>query len=166
VTEQESSYLAALHRVARYALGDETLTLEDSHGVPLLIYAREPPPLLAGTDWRLATYNDGKGGFVSARRDVTATATFGADGKLSGSGGCNDYHGKYSQSGDTLTIGTLILTTRKPCAGETKDQERAYLASLRSATRAEMGGDQLMLFRAGDTRVAGFVRIPDLPAAR
>jgi putative lipoprotein len=109
-----------------------------------------------GTDWRLTAYNDGKGGFVPTLRDVSVTATFGADGKVSGSGGCNEYRGKYTQTGENLLIGTLILMTRKACPAEIRDQERAYLAGLRSATRAEGTGGELLLTRAGDTRVATY----------
>jgi len=156
VMEQEAAYLAALHRVARYTLSESTLTLEDIRGVTLLTYELEPPPVIAGTEWRMTAYSDGKGAFVPALRDVTVTMAFGNDGKVTGSGGCNEYRGKYTQTGEQLVVGTLILLTRKACPAETLSQERAYLAGLQSATRAEVGGGQLLLTRAGDTRVASY----------
>ena len=153
---QEAAYLAALHHVARFAMHEDTLTLDDGRGVTLLTLEHEPPPVITGTDWRMTAFDDGKGGFVSALRGIPVTATFGPDGKLSGSGGCNEYRGKYTQTGDALLIGTLILMTRRGCPPEARDQERAYLAGLRSATRAESSGSSLLLTRAGDARVATF----------
>ncbi len=154
--EQDAAYLAALHRVAHFTLSDDTLTLTDVRGVALLTYQREPPPVLAGTTWRMTGYNDAKGGFAPALGNVTVSATFGSDGRLTGSAGCNEYRGKFTQTGDTLAIGPLILMTRKACAPETLAQERAYLIALRSATRAELNGDQLLLARSGDTRAVGY----------
>jgi heat shock protein HslJ len=161
--EQEAAYLGALHRVASFDVRDTTLTLDDARGVTLLTYEHEPPPVITGTDWRMTAYDDGKGGFPSALRNVVVTAAFGADGKLSGSGGCNEYRGKYTQTGDKLVIGPLILLTKKACAPEARDQERAFLAVLRSATRAEGAAGQLLLTRAGDTRVASFASPPPAP---
>jgi heat shock protein HslJ len=161
--DQEGAYLAALHHVARFTLSENTLTLDDTRGTTLFTFEHEPPPVIVGTDWRLTAYNDGKGGFVPALRHVTVTATFGADGKLTGSGGCNEYRGKYTQTGENLLIGTLILMTRKACPADTRDQERAYLAGLRSATRAESAGGQLLLTRAGDTRVASYTASAPAP---
>ena len=153
---QEAVYLAALHRVARFAMREDTLTLDDSRGVTLLTYEHEPPSVITGIDWRMTAYTDGKGGVVSALRHVPVTTTFGPDGKLSGSGGCNEYRGTYTQTGDTLLIGTLIFMTKRGCPPESRDQERAFLAGLRSATRAESTGSSLLLTRAGDARVATF----------
>jgi len=154
--DQEAAYLAALHLVARFTLSENTLTLADAHDVALLTYQREPPPVLAGTEWRMTGYNNGKGGFVSALGAVAVTAAFGADGRLTGSSGCNEYRGKYTQDGENLTVGTLILMTRKACAPETLDQERAYLSALRSATHAEGEGSELLLTRGDDTRVVAY----------
>ena len=46
--------------------------------------------------------------------------------------------------------------TKRGCPPEARDQERAYLAALRSATRAESAGSSLLLTSAGDARVATF----------
>jgi heat shock protein HslJ len=156
LVDQEEAYLAALHHAARFARSDQGLVLNDGRGAAVLTFRREPPPVLTGPVWRMTAYNDGKGGFASARRDVAVTAVFGTDGQVSGSGGCNDYRAKYTQDGDKLTMGAIILLTKKPCAGEVRDQERAFLGSLRSATRVEAEGSQLLLTRPGGTRIASF----------
>ncbi len=155
-SEQERSYLAVLHRAGHLDVDENTLTLSDARGVTLLTYEREPPPVITGTDWRLTGYGDGKGGFAPALPSPAVTAVFGPDGKLSGSGGCNEYRSKYTLTGDKLVLGAVILLTSKACAPEARDQERAYLAVLRSATRVEGGEGELVLTRAGDTRVASF----------
>lgn len=153
--DQEAAYLAALHHVAGFTLSDDALVLTDVRGAALLTYQREPSPVLTGTEWRMTGY-DGKDGFAPALGHVTVSATFGADGRLTGSAGCNEYRGKYTQAGDTLNIGTLILMTRKACPAQTLDQERAYLIALRSATGVELSGQQLLLTRAGDARAVGY----------
>jgi heat shock protein HslJ len=163
--DQEEGYLAALHRVAGFTRSDQGLVLDDARGAAVATFRREPPPVLTGPVWRMTAYNDGKGDFASARRDVVVTAIFGPDGQLTGSGGCNDYRAKYTQDGDTLTLGPIILLTKKPCAGEIRDQERAFLGSLRSATRVEAEGSQLLLTRPGGMRIASFTPEPAPGAA-
>ena len=153
--EQEEAYLGALHHAAGFTRNDEGLVLQDGQGGAVVTFRRAPPPVLTGPVWRMTAFNDGKGGFVSARRDVAVSAVFGADGQLTGSGGCNDYRAKYTQDGDNLTLGTIILLTKKPCAGEIRDQERAFLGTLRSATRIETEGSRLLLTRPG-MRIASF----------
>jgi len=161
--DQETAYLTALHHVASFALADNVLSLDDSRGVSLLTFEQEPPKTVTGTDWHLNAYDDGKGGFPAALRGITVTAAFAPDGKLSGWGGCNEYRGKYTQTGDTVQIGPLILLTKKACAPEARDQERAFLSVLRSATRAEGPAGQLLLTRAGDAKVASFQAAPPPP---
>jgi heat shock protein HslJ len=163
--DQETAYLAALHHVASFALNENVLSLDDGRGVSLLTFEREPPKAVTGTDWHMTAYDDGKGGFPAALPGIAVTATFAADGTLRGWGGCNEYRGKYTQTGDTLQIGPLILLTKKACAPEARDQERAFLSVLRSATRAEGPTGQLLLTRAGDARVASFQPAAAAPSA-
>jgi heat shock protein HslJ len=160
LTEQEEAYLSALHHAAGFTRNDQGLVLEDLRGAPVVTFRREPPPVLTGPVWRMTAYNDNRGGFPSARRDVSVTAVFGADGQLTGSGGCNDYRAKYRQDGNDLTLSPIILLTKKPCAGEIRDQERTFLAMLQSANRVEAEGSQLLLTRQGGTRIAVFAPEP------
>ncbi len=158
--DQEKAYLAALHRAARFVRADDWLTLQGRDGAALLVYQPEPPPVISGAEWRMTAFNAGKAGFVSGRRDVSVTAVFGADGQVTGSGGCNDYKAKFTQAGDRLIMGPIILLSRKPCAAEVLAQERAFLAALRSATRVDRDGGQLLLTRGDDTQVASFSAAP------
>jgi heat shock protein HslJ len=57
-------------------------------------------------------------------------------------------------------MGPIILLSRRPCAAEVLAQERAFLAALRSATRVELEGSQLLLTRGDDTRIGTFTAAP------
>ena len=68
----------------------------------------------------------------------TVTATFGADGSVSGSAGCNSYSAPYTLAGDTLKIGPAVVT-RKLCetpAG-VMQQEAAFVQALENSTTVE-----------------------------
>ncbi len=96
-------------------------------------YTAGKPVDLSGTDWDLIGYNNGKEAFVSVILDTTITASFGTDGRLSGSAGCNTYNADYTVDGEQISIGPAI-TTRMFCAGEgVMEQEMAYLQALEKA---------------------------------
>jgi putative lipoprotein len=64
---------------------------------------------------------------------VRVTAVFGADSRVSGSGGCNQYFGRAAVSGDQLTVG-LLGTTMMYCGAEgVMAQEAAYHSALEKA---------------------------------
>ena len=60
--------------------------------------------------------------------------SFGEDGNVQGSAGCNQYFGPYTVNGDAITVG-LLGTTRAYCPEpEGKMQQEAqFLAALQSA---------------------------------
>ena len=63
---------------------------------------------------------------------------------VSGSGGCNTYHGTYEASGTSLTFGPLAAT-RKMCEQDVSTQEQQYLAALDATASFTIDGDQLSL---------------------
>jgi heat shock protein HslJ len=65
---------------------------------------------LAGTNWTVIDYNNGRGGVVSVSADTELTANFGADGNLNSSAGCNTYQTGYEVDGDSIPIGLPIST--------------------------------------------------------
>lgn len=138
----EQAYLAALQKVASYTADDATLTLFDTAGKQLLVFAKGATPSLTGKTWDMLFTNNGKGAAVSAVAGSKVTAVFSEDGKLSGSGGCNDYSATYTTSGDGITV-TGLLSTKKAC--EYQEQEDAYFAALQTAARYELRGDTLEL---------------------
>ena len=53
----------------------------------------------------------------------------GADGAISGTGGCNAMRGRATISGDTIIFGS-IASTRKACSPAVMDQESKFFAAL------------------------------------
>ncbi len=72
--------------------------------------------------WDLVSYNNGKdfekavGGIESVITGTTTTADFRADGKLSGSGGCNQYNAEYTTTASNGITITQPITTLMACA--------------------------------------------------
>jgi heat shock protein HslJ len=105
-------------------------------------------PTLAGTSWTLASTSiDGD--------DVTAvqspTLEFGDDGTVTGSTGCNQFSGTYTESGSDVTI-TLGPVTLAACVdpGVTA-QEAAILGHLPEVTSFEAGGQLVLRDAEGAT---------------
>lgn len=106
---------------------------------------------LSGSEWRPS--------FFSAS-DLPPghhmVVNFAADGKISGSGGCNQFFGAYSVSGHHITIGP-IASTRKGCPGFIAI-ESAFFATLSSAKSFVQEGDTLALYDAAGSKLLQFVR--------
>ncbi|WP_420128592.1 META domain-containing protein [Longimicrobium sp.] len=107
---------------------------------------------LAGTTWRLDQLNGQPA--VALPGDGAPTLLFAADQpRVSGNGGCNQFNGQYTQSGEALRMGPLA-STRRACVDEAGNrQETAYLRALESTTRFSATAEQLLLY-AGDQVVA------------
>jgi heat shock protein HslJ len=89
------------------------------------------------------------------------TATFDATGRVSGSGGCNQYSAGYSVDGSGITFGPAA-TTFMYCAEPAgmMDQEQAYLALLHEAATYTATGAQLELRAANRAMLATFTTDP------
>ena len=85
-------------------------------------------PTLDGTHWVLMEL-PGR----TLLPGVAVTAQF-ADGRLSGSDGCNRYAGPFQAEGDRLSIPPSLAATQMACAPEVTAQAGAYVAAL-GATR-------------------------------
>jgi heat shock protein HslJ len=105
------------------------------------------PTELAGTKWVLASY-------VADDEDVDAAAVaaldFGADGKtVSGTTGCNNFNGSYSQDGDELTIALGAMTEAACTDDATMAQERAITDGLARVASFTVTGQLALLDDAG-----------------
>jgi len=81
--------------------------------------------------------------------NAQTTLRIDADGKVSGSTGCNRYFGKAAIRGAELRFGPLA-TTYRACPPALADQERKFLAALKEARMARfdaMGRLQIMSAR-------------------
>ncbi|MBY4678711.1 META domain-containing protein [Marinobacterium arenosum] len=98
---------------------------------------------LAGTQWRLLSVNG-----RNALEFVDATLSFGSDGLLRGSGGCNRYVASYAHRGSLINIDE-ISSSRKICFAAVMYQEHNLLKMLRDLERVERDGQQLLLYSRG-----------------
>ncbi|HEX8598494.1 MAG TPA: DUF4377 domain-containing protein [Chloroflexia bacterium] len=114
------------------------------------------PQEMLSTEWLLTTYQIAR----TIPRDVTdfgSTLNFDADGRATGSGGCNSFGGEYQAgSGGSLTFGTLI-STRKACAGEIMQWESTYFQALESASAYALEDNQLRITFANEQGTLTYV---------
>ena len=88
---------------------------------------------------------------VSPKAGSRLTLMF-QDGQVSGSSGCNSFHGSFTVSGKALTIHPLA-TTRRACEDEVMVQEQEFLKALQSATTWNITRGMLDVHRADGERV-------------
>lgn len=152
---QEHAVLAALPKTSSFTVDGETLTLLDAGGTPLLEYSHLQPVSLVGSAWKVTGINNGKQAVASVIGGSEVTATFGADGSVTGSAGCNTYSAGYTLEGSALQI-TAPAATRMFCdtPSGVMDQEAAFLHALEASTSVEAGAQGVVLRdAAGDTQV-------------
>ena len=160
IMDQEAAYLANLQAAASYKIAGDQLTLANAKGSTVLTFKAEIPISLTDGTWVLTSHNNGKGGVVSGAVDAEVTAVFGADGRLSGSAGCNTYSAPYTVDGNKIKIG-LAISTMMMCAQPVMEQEQQYLAAIQQAATYNIQGTRLELRSADGALQASYT-----PSAR
>jgi heat shock protein HslJ len=145
VASQEHRYLALLAGVVSQEVGSGQLSLFDKDGQLVLKYSAETLLTLENTRWQAHGINNGRGGVVSSATTPLATALF-ADGKVSGSAGCNNYSASYEVSDSLITIGPA-MATRMQCAEPEgiMAQEQEFLQALSAVTQYKLTAERLEL---------------------
>lgn len=150
VSEREELYFDLLQDASGWRL-DGAVLIIDTKGGSSIAFGEDDQPAptegITGT-WTLDSI-DGE----SVPDGVTATATFGEDGSLTGSGGCNNFSGSYTIEGGLITVGP-IAATLKLCP-DSSDTERLYLDALQGASTWSTTGGGLVLDGAGRLVFAG-----------
>ena len=84
----------------------------------------------------------------------------GADGAISGTGGCNAMRGSATISGDTIVFGP-IASTRKACSPAVMDQETRFFSALKDVQswRTDPVRGKLMLLDGNRNPVVVFTRM-------
>ncbi len=103
-------------------------------------------PELEGSRWHLSRYLDESSAMSPVLTEVAVYLQF-AEGRVSGSTGCNSYFGGYNIGPDSrLTLSERIGSTLKACAPPVTHQEQRYLALLPmvAAYRLESGSLALL----------------------
>jgi heat shock protein HslJ len=141
----EQAYFLALDATASYRTDASSLTLLDEAGQAVLTFDVVEPVSLTGTEWTATGVNTGTDAVSSVVAGASVTATFGEDGTVSGSAGCNTFTGQYSAEDGVIEIGPLA-STKKACEpAEVMTQEAAFLAAMQNATAYAIDGDALEL---------------------
>jgi heat shock protein HslJ len=152
----ETAYITNLGNVRTYTATSDTLTMYDSGGNGILVYAAIPPATLDGVTWHVTGYNNGTGAVTSVVIGSDPTAIFDRAGTVSGDGSCNTFSGPAIVDGPSIKIGPLA-STRRACADEALNtQEMQYLAALERATTYAARGMKLELRDAGGALMAAF----------
>jgi putative lipoprotein len=106
--------------------------------------------------WRVTQIDgDDVGGAARTTLDI------GADGTVSGSGGCNRYSGGAEIDGSTIIIGP-VAATKMACLGMPMEQETRFFAALDKARSWRLSEGNLLLL---DDRGDVLVRLAPMQAA-
>ncbi len=159
IMQQAAAYTTALTQAATYNSDGRQLRLLDASGKSLATFTAQSGKL-GGTSWVLTGYNNGKQAVVSVAIGSKLAADFGADGKLSGSAGCNNYTATYEASEKSIKIGPSA-STRKMCADPAgvMEQETQYLKTLETAATYRVEGNRLELRTANGALAATFEKV-------
>lgn len=131
----ERPIIRTMERLLRAALA-ATMSILLVAGGTLAVTQAGPDDLatLQAAPWTLSELD---GQSVDASAGITAA--FGADGSLTGSGGCNTYFGDYTTDGAILTVSPLAAT-RKACEQAVMDAENLFLKLLEGAATWSLDG--------------------------
>jgi heat shock protein HslJ len=156
VAAQETAVVAALPKVASLTSAG-SLILLDAGGATLLTYA---PGLteLAGSSWQATGINNGKDAVVAQAGTEQVTATFNADGTVSGSGGCNTYNAPYTTPATGQITFGAVASTMKACPDAVMLVEQDFFTALGKATNYEIDGTTLTLRDAGGATQVTFTQ--------
>lgn len=147
----EEAFLRSFSGALGVAGAGDALILTPVGGGAPLRFEREAPLSLEGRQWEVTGYNNGRQAVVSPQTGTRLTLMF-QDGQVSGSSGCNRFHGSFTAAENRLTIHPLA-TTRKACDEAVMVQEQAFLAALESATTWDIVRGMLDVHRADGERV-------------
>jgi heat shock protein HslJ len=115
-------------------------------GILLALTACSPTPTesgLVGSSWRLTSYGDIADPHEAVSGIETSLA-FGADGKISGSLGCNSMGGDYSISGQNITFGS-VFATEMACDDARMAQEGEAFKILQGTASFKLDGNTLTI---------------------
>jgi len=87
---------------------------------------------------------------------TTITAEFDADGRVSGSSGCNSYSGPYDVGGNKLSFGQPMASTLMACEPAVMAQEAVYMKALESVASYEIKDGKLTLYDGDKNAVAEY----------
>ena len=125
-------------------------TLSALAGVALLAACapEAAAPSLAGSVWRPVTV-----GTLAVPDDIETVVRFGADGTATGNGGCNNFNGGYTESGDGLAFGPM-MSSSMACPDPAMEVEGALFAAFAATASTRRDGSGLVLLDGAGTELA------------
>jgi heat shock protein HslJ len=152
IMEQARAFTSSLGAASGYRIADGQLQLLGQDGAVLAAFNAQPQGL-AGTSWNVTGYNNGRQAVVSVLADTELTMTFAADGRVSGSAGCNNFMGTYTMSGSALQFGPAAATRKMCAAPGVMEQEQQFLKALETVATVRQEGNRAEL-RTADGALA------------
>ena len=141
----DSRFLKLLEGVTGLSRSGDELVLKIDGGMTTMQFSATKEVSLAGTSWLVRAWNNGRQAVVSVVADAELFVTFGEDGTVSGSAGCNNFHAGYEVQAQTLSIG-LAASTRRTCMTDgVMEQETGFLTALSTVGSWEIRGERLQL---------------------
>jgi heat shock protein HslJ len=150
VMKQAEAFTVALGKAKSYRVSGSSLELLGADGTVLAAFAAQSQRL-AGTSWKVTSFNNGRQAVVSTIAGTELTLAFSEDGRVAGSAGCNRYNAAYTQDGRKLTFGPAAAT-RMACAKPegVMEQEQQFLKALGTVATGRLEGNQLEMRTADD----------------
>lgn len=144
VMEQARAFTSSLGATRSHRIAAGQLQLLGPDDAVVASFAPQAQSL-AGASWRVTGFNNGRQAVVSVLADTQLTISFAADGRVSGSAGCNNFMGTYTASGSSLKLGPAA-TTRKLCAQPgVMEQEQQFLKALETVATFRQEGERAEL---------------------
>jgi heat shock protein HslJ len=149
IMTQESQFVSALKDATIYHLVGKMMTLKNKNGVSLAVFNSQSQ-VIKGTSWKVGSI-EGSNVIDGSK----LTATFGTNGTVNGSSGCNSYSGSYTSSisGKKININKLGLTRmscHKPVG--VMMQENKFVEMMEAAKTYRIEADRLTISKADGSR--------------
>ena len=106
----------------------------------------DPASVLQGAEWVVEDVNGT--GIIDRSR---LTLNFSADNRIFGDAGCNTYNGRYTLTGEGLTVASPV-TTLRACAESLMQQEDRFLKVLANVRRFEITSTGALVLHTDDGR--------------
>jgi len=147
----EDAVKRALAGTFRPVVADGRFSLKAESGETILSFRAEPTPTLEGLSSNITGFNNGRQAVVSPLLGTMLNVSF-KGGIVKGFAGCNTFRATYKVDGDRIAVGPTA-TTRRMCASEgVMQQEREFLAALKSTTKWAFSGALLDMHRPDGER--------------
>ena len=138
-------FLNLLEGATGFSREGEQLTLNIGRGATTMQFTAMKEVGLAGTSWLVRGWNSGRQAVVSVLADTELHMSFGLDGTISGSAGCNNFNAGYELQSRTLSIGPAASTRRMCMTDGIMEQETGFLSALSTVGSWDIRGERLQL---------------------